>query len=395
MSPLTLNWRQLASLEVGGAICLPVIMVGHALCMKYGLHSALLGIIAGNVVLLLLGFISAHISVRKRKSTPENARDYFGMRGVKLFAAVLLLCKLCWFALQLRVMSQSFLEMVGGSSPTKMILCNVVFGALIIGLARYGLKALSFLSSASIPLMIATLAMATFGVSNHAGSQSVIAGPITVEAVSVAIAAAITAVIDMPTYFRLARSKKDAYIAVLLLFGLALPLIEGVGLFLAFRNPQETIVATFLGGNVLWNIWVTLFFILAAWTTNNTNLYSATVCADALKGGIAEPKRVLLLGVVAMALSMAPFLASFTTVLQIMGIGVGAMGGVLLMLGLRCDRLKKNTIPILCWGIGATLGFLSLAGVFSLTSVALLDSFLGSAVLTLISTLSVRVKEAA
>lgn len=36
-----LNWRQLASMKAGGAICLPVIMVGQSLCNTYGLGSAL------------------------------------------------------------------------------------------------------------------------------------------------------------------------------------------------------------------------------------------------------------------------------------------------------------------------------------------------------------------
>src|SRR5262245_41546584 len=99
----TLTWKQLASIEVGGAICLPVIMVGHKLCSTYGWKSAFLGIVIGNLILFAMASLTVFMSVRHRDSTPENAKRYFGQQGVKLFSILLMSAKLAWFAVQLNM----------------------------------------------------------------------------------------------------------------------------------------------------------------------------------------------------------------------------------------------------------------------------------------------------
>ena len=86
-----LTWFELASLEIGGAICLPVIMVGHAVAKQYGMSSALAAILIGNGLLLILALISVHLSAISKKRTAENAVIYFGEMGGKGFASALLL----------------------------------------------------------------------------------------------------------------------------------------------------------------------------------------------------------------------------------------------------------------------------------------------------------------
>ena len=48
------NWWQLSSIQIGGAVCLPVIMVGHTLNQSYGFTSAVAAVLIGNFILLAL-----------------------------------------------------------------------------------------------------------------------------------------------------------------------------------------------------------------------------------------------------------------------------------------------------------------------------------------------------
>jgi cytosine permease len=365
---MRLSWKQLASIEIGGAICLPVILIGHTLCMKYGFVSALIAILAGNLFLFAIALFSARLSVEKRYTTPEMAEQHFGPRGVRLFALILMLTKLGWFAIQLTMMSESIRTTFGLSIPLSAL--NIGLGCLIVLVALFGLRAIGLLSSASLPMMVGTMLLALYFGAQRPFTILPSQG-LGIEAISVAIAAAITAVLDMPTYFRFAKSPKDAYIAVGSLFLLALPLIETVGVLLASFHPGKSMVTTLLGTSFLWNCWVTLFFILAGWTTNNTNLYSANICFGALLKHLPEPKRIALLGTFGIALSLVPLLPSFTLGLQIMGIAIGALGGVIY----TSHFWGSSRNPLLTWGIATTIGWLSLSGLLTLTSIPLCDSF--------------------
>ena len=98
-----LSSKDLVSIEVGGAICLPIIMVGHKLVSAIGFTGSIAAIVLGNVILFCLALVAAKMSLERRKNTPENARDYLGPTGVQVLAVVLFIAKCCWFALQLNL----------------------------------------------------------------------------------------------------------------------------------------------------------------------------------------------------------------------------------------------------------------------------------------------------
>jgi purine-cytosine permease-like protein len=353
--------------------------------MRYGLFTALIAIVLGNLFLLAIGFVSARLSVSNRCSTPEQAQRFFGLKGVSLFAAVLMCTKLGWFAIQLNIMSESVREtlLVAGGVGVPIPLLNIGFGVLIVGLAVFGLRAITKLSAISLPLMVGTLGIALYmGIKSSSFTLVLQGNGVGVEAISVAIAAAITAVLDMPTYFRLAKTPKDAYIAVVLLFLVCLPVIETVGVLLASFHPEKNLVTTLLGTSLLWNGWVTFFLIIAAWTTNNTNLYSANICCGVLVKQLSEKKRILLLGAGGISLSLLPLLNSFPFVLQIMGVGISAFGAVIYTSHFFEISWRSGVVPLCGWGIAALTGWMSLAGIIKITSMPLCDSFVLGIIMT-------------
>ena len=199
MNIVSLNWKQLTCLKAGGAICLPVIMVGQTLCSRYGLTSALAAIVIGNCILLAMATVMALMSMESRQTTTDNAHEYFGTQGTRCFAVTLLIAKCCWFAIQLDLMALSLHALMPEWFPTTAI--RIGLGAMIVAVAMHGIRALSVLSSWSLPVLLATMAYALY-IASDSGSSISEAMPLSYAGISVAIATAITAVIDMPTYFR-------------------------------------------------------------------------------------------------------------------------------------------------------------------------------------------------
>lgn len=367
----TLNWKQLTSIEVGGAICLPVIMVGHQLCITYGLPSALIGILFGNLILFIMAALTVFMSVHHRSSTPENAKYYFGEQGVKFFAFLLMTAKTSWFAIQLNMMTLSIQEIFHFSVEFPL---TILLGVCILAAAWKGLKALSLISSLSLPILIGTMGIALFIAEKQGDALEI--EKLSMGAISVAIGAAITAVIDMPTYFRHVRSTKEGLIAVSILFLIAIPLIEMVGVYLAYQNSAATVTATLMRADLfLWNLWIMLFILIAGWTTNNTNLYSASVCLQALCKNLSEKARLLTIALLGTFLALGHVLDHLTLFLQMLGIFVGSMGAVILANYLMNGRLQI-VMSFLSWVFGVLAGLLNLFHIFSLTSISILDAFL-------------------
>lgn len=101
------NWLKLAAVQLGGAICLPVVLLGQLVAKNYGIRSACLSILIGN---LLLFFFLATKMVSKavflRKSTAELAVDIFGKQYRVLFIGSMLFNTIAWFSIQLNMMTE-------------------------------------------------------------------------------------------------------------------------------------------------------------------------------------------------------------------------------------------------------------------------------------------------
>ena len=84
---------------------------------NYGFSPAVAAIVLGNAVLLLLASITALMGHSERKTTIENASNYFGKSGSLCFAGVICISMLGWFGIQLNLMSPGPVGYVGGKLP--------------------------------------------------------------------------------------------------------------------------------------------------------------------------------------------------------------------------------------------------------------------------------------
>ncbi|HXF28470.1 MAG TPA: hypothetical protein VN457_01350, partial [Chlamydiales bacterium] len=196
------GWMELSSIQLGGAICLPVILIGHEVAKSAGLGAALMALLLGNALLFGLSIIASIMSTESRKTTAENAERYFGAQGKRFFALVIAISLSCWFAIQTQVMSHDIMELVSSRMGFEIpeMLLNAALAAVMIGCAFFGLQGVSFLANLTLPLMVITLGLAVWFQAQ--GSQkSILVESLTgfsPVGISLVIAAAISAVVDIP-----------------------------------------------------------------------------------------------------------------------------------------------------------------------------------------------------
>jgi cytosine permease len=294
---------------------------------------------------------------------------------------LILIAKTCWFAIQLNMMVLSIQEIFQLKTD---IVITLLLGGCILACAWKGLRALSMLSSITLPLLVATMAAAMILAEKRGETNEI--QLLSMGSISIAIGAAITAVIDMPTYFRHARSIKDGLIAVAILFAFSIPLIEMIGVYLAYQNPALTVTETLMNPqSFLWNLWITLFLLLAGWTTNNTNLYSASVCLESIWKGLSEKLRLTLVSGMGILLASAHVLDHLGLFLQMLGIFVGSMGAVILVNFLAASKgTTQVKMSIISWILGVLIGLLNLFHVVDISPIAVLDAFLIAGTSTLL-----------
>ncbi len=370
----TQNWIALTSIQIGGAICLPILLIGFQLAKSVGLTCALLAIALGNALLFALSLVGASMSTASTRTTTENAEPYLGRHAKGLFAAVMALSMSLWFAIQTAMMAEDLV--LGLPYGLNATLISGLIAALIVVCALSGIKSIERLSNMAVPLMVLTMLIA---ISQGTSTSTVQHEGFALCDISLVLAACIACVFDMPTFFRHAVNKKEALKASIATFLVGIPLVEALGVFLYQATGAGSLMeALYCFDNELWKLWIMLFVLLAGWTTNNANLYSAAMSIKTLLPKLSDKIAILSLGAIALIFSLFDILSHLEVSLNVMGVMVASTGGVVFtgfMLG------ANSYIPynILSLALGVCVGLLG-----AITAVPILDALMVSSLATLL-----------
>ncbi len=365
------NWRQLASVQVGGAICLPLLLVGYELAKQGHPLSMLFSILWGNLLLFALALIAGFMSAKRNLTTAEYASFYFGSTGRAFFALTLASSMLGWFAIQTQCMGTDVFHLMQYLQGAESLnheswkhLLSFMLAALMIAGAFWGLHFLTWMSNVCIPLLVFTIGYSVYQLGDVSWAElSAMPSWSNIlwdgKGVSLVLASSMAATIDLPTFYRHANSRKATIGASVANYLIAMPLVQLAGMWLYYGTQASTISEALAAQPSLsWKIWVVCFMLLAGWTTNNVNLYSAALSLKSLSKGLSFPGAMGLAGIAGCLLVFIPVLEQFALVLDLMGIFVVAMGGVMFMAYvLECYGLAAKPLFIwLSWGLGIGIG---------------------------------------
>lgn len=114
---------------------------------------------------------------------------------------------------------------------------------------------------------------------------------------------------------------------------------------------------------------------MAGWTTNNTNLYSAASCFLSLKKGMTERAALISSGILLVAVSGIDFIKQLVLSLDLIGICISSMGGVILV-GYSMKKQGYYRANTLAFALGIGGGFISQYYGGIITPIPLIDALI-------------------
>jgi cytosine permease len=402
------GWFGIGIVYWGIAVCLPAFLVSGLIAGPARLGTSALAFILGAAVLGVVSVLTGILGSQTRFSTALSSRYTFGKYGAYILQVVLFFAAWGWFGVQLGFMAEGLgggglAFVAGGSVPVWVF--KVIGGILMTLTAMFGFKAIEKLSIIAIPLLVITLLGTIFSTYRGDTSLAEVAG-ITAEgampfgvAVSVVIGSFILGALIAPDITRYAKGKKAAGIGM------------GFGMFIGF--PAVMILAAVMvkgaGGevdfskvmlsnsSVFWVILAVIAIVLAAWTTNDNNLYSGALSLNAMFPKVKKWIITLISGVVGLVLALLGIntAGGFQTFLGFLAIFIPPAAAVMIVdyyffkneknrayESSKLDEIPNfRALPFIVWIVGIGFGFIVQYTPARITTITALDTIIFAGVI--------------
>ena len=390
------GWH-IALVIVGGTIAVPAFLMAANLGASLGLRDAAIAFSCGCFILGSMAALTGLCGQKSGLSAYMLNEFAFGRWGGRIASTVVSMTLIGWFgvtsALFGRAANLMGRAVFGIDWPVELYM--VLGGGLIVAVTVTGFKGIDKLALALVPVMLGFLMMAAWMSLPQLEQWTEPTGgtPMTLTtAISAIVGSYIAGVTIQPDYARFARSRRaalgSAFVALaisfpILLFCTAIPSI-------AFNEPDLLNVMIALGIGIP----AFLLLILAAWSSNVLSVYSGALALATVFRRL--DLRVLIVGVGALGtvLALAGAGDYLIEYLVLLGITIPPISSIYLVDTLlfrkRFDEVELSKRPRLAlralgtWIAAVSVGACSHFGLFTLTTVAALDSIVVAGVLSMI-----------
>jgi len=365
-----IGWFGLATIWFGGVISVPALLVGATLIGGLGFGPALLwsglGFLVVGISMALLGARAA----QQGADTRALATRAFGSTGARVVLGIVVGVPLMgWFGVQTAIAAGSLVRIMDMSFGVRwsLPLVAVLLGATMTATAVAGFGTLKWLNYLAVP---AKVALVTYGVVMALRSQGL--GPVLdwqpdpskaidpFTAIGMAVGFVAVAAVIAPDYARQARSGRDAVLGCLLGLVPAAILLAASGALLAISQRTHDIVEIYarLGLPLL----ALTVLIVATWTTNVMNVYSAGLALGGLFGWAANRRwlATAIAGALGSVLAAAGILDRLTGFLSLLTLTVMPIAGVMiaawwLVPGPVTPPRAWHATGLMAWAVGVAL----------------------------------------
>ncbi|MBL7006462.1 MAG: cytosine permease [Spirochaetia bacterium] len=397
------GWFGIGIVMWGVAVCLPAFLIAGLVAGPAKLGTAIGAFLVSSLILGLIAILTGIIGAQTRLSTGLTIRFTFGKYGAYVLQMVLFFASWGWFGVQLGFMAEGFgnggLALVFGSAVPIWVI-KVAGGILMTLTAMVGFKAIEKLTLVAIPLLL-ILIIATISSVYGDGVTIASAANTTAEgampfgvAVSVIVGSFIVGALIAPDITRYAKSKKAGGFGMAfgMVIGFPLVLILG-GIMVKGSGGEFDFSRIMLSNNSgFWAFLAVVTIILAAWTTNDNNLYSGALSINAMFPKIDKWVITVISGGVGIIFALVGINTSggFQTFLGILTIVIPPAAGVLILdyFIFKSDENKGYNpseidavpnirfIPCIAWILGSGFGFIIQYTSLTFTTVTALDTMI-------------------
>ena len=391
------GWH-IALVIVGGTIAVPAFLMAANLGASLGLRDAAIAFGCGCFILGSMAALTGLCGQKSGLSAYMLNEFAFGRWGGRIASTVVSMTLIGWFgvtsALFGRAANLMGRSVFGIDWPVELYM--VLGGGLIVAVTVTGFKGIDKLALALVPVMLGFLMMAAWMSLPQLEQWTEPTGgtPMTLTtAISAIVGSYIAGVTIQPDYARFARSRRaalgSAFVALaisfpILLFCTAIPSI-------AYNEPDLLNVMIALGIGIP----AFLLLILAAWSSNVLSVYSGALALATVFRRLDLRVLIVAVGTLGTFLALAGAGDYLIEYLVLLGITIPPISSIYLVDTLlfrkRFDEVELSKRPrlalkaLVTWIAAVSVGACSHFGLFTLTTVAALDSIVVAAALSVIA----------
>lgn len=349
-------WIELAVIWIGIAVVMSAIFRGMMIGMGLGrMQAVVLSYLLGEIILIAVMALTGYIGARTGLSTPLIANFSFGRIGAILISLSIALSLMGWFGVQAAFFARTvqFYLKTDFSLPLFSFVCGMVMMVPAI----FGIRGLSVLSWIASPFMIVIFVWGIFKMGFHflpaETLQSLAAAhqpdpyPMTLGAAASVVAGGfIVGAVTSADIFRYARPRLKEIVLAAGVAMTASAFLHFVGSFLAMNTGlyHEGLPEIIIGGRYLGLGFAGfVVLLLAQWTTNDSNLYSAVLALNNIFR-IKRWKMTVAAGVAASLFAALGILERLELFLIILTVSIGPIGGIFLCDFYLLKRIRLGRI---------------------------------------------------
>ena len=324
------SWVDVALIQAGVFICVPSLLLGGLLAASMSLGNAIIAGILGYVLSTVIAVATGIIGVDLHVPTCVVTKSSFGETGSRIIvSSVFAVASIGWFAVQNNVCGSafsSFMETMGISIPA-------IWGIVMLITAVIGIDSLKWLNQISVPALVLIMGVGCFMAVKNYGTDGVGAEVESTMGIlgGIALTASFMGVTMScaPDFTRYQKSRGGVWASSfvgILPAGIAL-LVMGAVLTKIVGENDLSLVMCMIGLPILG----TLVLILATWTTNTTNAYTAGINMVMLFN-LKDEKRAFVTGVagvIGTVLAVMGLLNNISTFFDWLGYLFLPVGGVM------------------------------------------------------------------
>lgn len=379
------GWH-IALVVIGGTISIPGFLMAADIGARLGLADAAKAFAIGCLILGTLGALSGLAGQKSRLSAYMLGEFAFGRWGGKVASLAVALALIGWFGVISNIFAQAADHLINAvfllDLPVELYV--VVGSILIVWVTVAGFKGIDKLALALVPVMFLVLIYAarlTYGdIADWAGLEQ---QEMTVAmAVSAVVGSYIAGVTIQPDYSRFARTRVGALLSAFVALGISFPVVLFCTAIpsVAMNEPDLFVVMFTLGIGVP----AFLLLLLASWSSNVLNVYSASLSLSTIFKGANLRTVVITIGIVGTALAFARAQDYLIDYLVVLGIAIPPISSIFVVDALifrrnfgddaHARRPRIVVSSFIAWFLAIFVAFLAVKKVWSITGMAALDS---------------------
>ncbi|WP_031364200.1 cytosine permease [Caballeronia sordidicola] len=384
--PNTAPGYRIAMILLGIAIT-PVLLSSSSLGSQLSSLALIKVVVIGGIILTILSAITICVGEKARLPTYGIVKYPFGEKGAIAINILLAISLFGWIAVTANMFGHSVHDLLAQQGLEIPVPLLVAVGCVIfVAATAFGFELLGKVAQFAIPVIALMLCYCVY-VAAH-GMVPVPAGFTDMNtgvAVSTVVGTIIVLVATLPDFGSFVHDRKHALIGAVLTFLIAYPLLYWAGATPSGISGKASLLgAMAVFGAVLP---AALLLIFATVTGNAGNMFQGTLVVSTLFTRFPKWQITVALGVLAVIVGSMDIMAWFIPFLLFLGIATPPVAGIyiadflLYRRGGYDERLlvsdpQVKLLTFVAWIIGSLVGFMTVKGVFSFTSIPSLDSII-------------------